>query len=369
VMAADHAERHGIPLASLSAQAKERLRSVLPAFAALANPIDVTGALLSNSGLLGGVLPIVGDDAQCDLLLLALPVAGTGYDVPRFAHDVAEFQRRYGIATAVAAPQASVREPFSAAGIATFAREGEAIDALAQLARHSALLRSAPPPPVKRLHVGEPRHFLDEAESLALLAQAGLPVIEHRLCRDEAAMQAALGALGGDVVMKACSPDLPHKSDHGLVTVGVADPLAEFRRQRDKCRSLGARFQGVILARRARGGRELSLGARIDPQFGVLVLVGDGGIYLEALRDFRLLLAPCSEEEVLAKLAELRVAPLLDALRGEAARDVRAFARMAVRLGDAMLAWNGAVASVDVNPVIVFDTGAAALDALIERAA
>ena len=72
---------------------------------------------------------------------------------------------------------------------------------------------------------------------------------------------------------------------------------------------------------------------------------------------------------MLAKLAELRVAPLLGALRGQPARDVRAFARMAVRLGDAMLAWNGAVAAVDVNPVMVFDTGAAALDALVERAA
>ena len=369
VMAADHAERHGISLAPLSSSAKGRLRSVLPPFAALANPIDVTGALLSDSPLLGAVLPIVGDDAQCDLLLLALPVAGTGYDVPRFARDLADFQRRHGIASAVAAPQAGVRQPFSDVGIATFAREGEAMDALAQLARHAELLRRPAPPPAKRVRLSGTRRFLDEAQSLALLAEAGVHVIEHRLCREEREVPAALAALGADIVMKACSPDLPHKSDHGLVAVGVSDPLVEFRRQRDKCRELGARFEGVIAARRARGGRELALGARIDPQFGVLVLVGDGGIYLEALRDFRLLLAPCSEEEVLAKLAELRVAPLLGALRGQPARDVRAFARMAVRLGDAMLAWNGAVAAVDVNPVMVFDTGAAALDALVERAA
>jgi len=369
VMAADHAERHGMPLAPLSSEAKGRLRSVLPPFAALANPIDVTGALLSDSQLLGAVLPIVGDDAQCDLLLLALPVAGTGYDVPRFARDLADFQRRHGIASAVAAPQAGVRQPFSDAGIATFAREGEAMDALAQLARHAELLRRPAPPPAKRVRLSGARRFLDEAQSLALLAEAGVHVIEHRLCREEREVAAALAALGADIVMKACSPDLPHKSDHGLVAVGVADPLAEFRRQRDKCRELGARFEGVIAARRVRGGRALALGEGIDAQFGVLVLVGDGGIYLEALRDFRLLLAPCSEEEVLAKLAELRVAPLLGALRGQPARDVRAFARMAVRLGDAMLAWNGAVAAVDVNPVMVFDTGAAALDALVERAA
>jgi succinyl-CoA synthetase beta subunit len=215
---------------------------------------------------------------------------------------------------------------------------------------------------------GTPRP-LNEAASLALLARAGVPVIEHRLCRDEPELERALSELGTDIVLKACSPDLPHKSDHGLVALGPADPLAEFRRQRSRCLALGARYDGTIVARRARGGRELALGARLDPAFGRLVLVGDGGIYLEALKDFRLLLAPCTEEEVLAKLKELRIAPLLGALRGQPPRDVRAFARMAVTLGDALIAWDGEVAAVDINPVMVFETGAVAVDALVEVAA
>jgi len=367
VMAADHAERCGIPLAPLSPRAKERLKGALPAFAALHNPIDVTGALLSDSGLLGAVLPIIGDDAQTELLLMALPIAGAGYDVPRFAADAAAFQHRYGVASAVAAPQAAVRQAFADAGIATFAREGEAMDALAQLAEHAALLRRPAPAPLSCIAVAPETRALSEAESLALLAQAGLPVIEHRLCRDERDLDQALAALGGDIVLKVCSPDLPHKSDHALVAIGPADPRGEFRRQRERCVSLGARFDGVIAARRARGGRELALGARLDPQFGPVVLVGDGGIYLEALQDYRLLLAPCTDEEVLAKLAELRIAPLLGAVRGQAPRDVRALARMAVMLGDALIAWNGKFAAVDINPVMVFDTGAVALDALVEK--
>jgi acyl-CoA synthetase (NDP forming) len=367
VMAADHAERRGIPLAQISPPARERLRRALPGFAALDNPVDVTGALLSDSGLLGAVLPIIGDDAQTDLLLVALPIAGAGYDVPRFARDVAEFQHRYGVASAVAAPQPAVRQAFAETGIATFAREGEAMDALAQLADHATLLQRAAPAPLKRIATRGKMRFLSEAQSLALLAQAGLPVIEHRLCRDERELESALEALGSDIVLKACSPDLPHKSDHGLVAIGAADPRAEFRRQRSRCLSLGARFDGVIAARRARGGRELALGARLDPQFGPVVLVGDGGIYLEALKDYRLLLAPCTEEEVIAKLGELRIAPLLGAVRGQPPRDVRALARMAVKLGEALIAWEGEVAAVDINPVMVFDTGAAALDALVEK--
>ncbi len=367
VMAADYADQRAIPMADISASAKAKLKTVLPVFAALENPIDLTGALLGNAQLFGAVLPIVGDDAASDLLLVALPAAGTGYDLPRFAKDLRQFQDRYGHAVALAAPQEAVRAPFEAAGVAAFEREREAMDALVQLAEHSALLARP-----ARAHIpGRPAgasRFLNEVESLRMLADAGLPVIEHRLCRSADEVLEAVKALGPEVVIKACSPDVPHKSGHGLVALLPADPAREFERQKDVIKKLGARFEGVIVARKARKGRELALGARLDPHFGPLVLVGEGGIYLEALKDFRLLLPPFGTAEVLQKLAELRTAPLLGALRGEPARDTPAFAALAVRLGEAMLRWDGLVASVDVNPVIVYETGAGALavDALVE---
>jgi acyl-CoA synthetase (NDP forming) len=367
VMAADYSEQRGIPLAQISSNARERMREVLPGFAALENPIDVTGALLSDSALFGAVLPIVGDDAQSELALLAIPVAGTGYDVPRFAKDLSVFAESYGHAVAVAAPQESVRAPFERLGIAAFEREREAIDALAQCADHAALMRRPAATPARGIQVGATR-FLNEVESLALLEKAGLPAIEHVLCRSEEEAIRTAERFAGPVVMKACSPDVPHKSDHGLVALNPADPRAEFRRQMNEVAKLRARFEGVIVARLAPRGRELALGARLDPQFGPVVLIGDGGIYLEALKDFRLLLPPFTEDDVARKLAELRVAPLLAGVRGQPARDVAAFSAMAVRLGAAMLRWDGAVASVDLNPVIVFETGAGAVavDALVE---
>jgi acyl-CoA synthetase (NDP forming) len=172
VMAADHAEQHRIPLAAISDGAKARLKEALPAFAALENPVDVTGALLGNSKLLSAVLPIIGDDAQSDTVVLALPVAGTGYDVPRFAADLASFSERYGHAAAVAAPQATVRAEFAKAGIATFAREGEAMDALTQVADHCALL-SKPAPPAISSEIGEAR-FLERGGEPRHAGQGGL---------------------------------------------------------------------------------------------------------------------------------------------------------------------------------------------------
>ena len=373
VMAADAAEELGLELPEPGAAAKARLKEVLPAFATPANPLDVTGALLTNSGLFGAALTILGEEDACDLLMLAIPVAGAGYDVPRFARDTAQFSTRYGRSVAVAAPQAEVRAEFEKLGLPVFAREREAMLALRQLAGHSALLRGKPAPARARavppLPAGTER-FLNEFESLAMLAQAGIAVVEHRLCRDEAEARAAWRILGPKVVAKACSSGVPHKTEQGLVRLGLQSEDEVVRAFCDFKPRLPAP-DGVLVARQVEGRRELALGARLDPLFGPVVMIGDGGIYLEALKDFRLLLPPFGEDDALRALQELRVAPLLESLRGKPALDQSAVARMAVALGDAMLGWGGKVASVDVNPVMVFEAGlgALAVDALIERAA
>lgn len=371
VMAADAAEEMDLELPRFREETQAKLRKVLPAFATPSNPLDVTGALLTDSGLIGAALGVLGEDDACDLLMLAIPVAGAGYDVPRFARDAAGFRERHGKSVALAAPQAEVRAEFEKLGVPAFAREREAMRALKQLAEHSAMLRRRAP---ARSPAGAPaapqgtQRFLNEAEGLALLGRAGVSVVEHRLCHGEAEARAAFGALGPKVVVKACSASLPHKTEHGLVRLGVQSEEDAARAFRDFKPRL-PQGDGVLVARHVAGRRELALGARVDPVFGPVVLVGDGGIYLEALKDFRLLLPPFSEQEVLEALAQLRVAPLLQAQRGQPAPDVGAYARMAVRLGDAMLAWGNAVASVDVNPVILLEAGqgAAAVDALVER--
>jgi len=370
VMAADAADEFGLPLADFPPAAREQLAAVLPAFATAANPLDVTGALLSNSLLFANALPVLAAEVESDLMLVALPVAGAGYDVAGFARDFAAYARNTGRAVALAAPQEAVRAEFEKAGLPAFVREREAMLALKQLAEHSALMRrthrASGPSKASELPKTKSK-FLDEAQSLALLAAAGLPVVEHRLCRSEDEARAAFAALGPKVVVKACSASVPHKTELGLVRVGLNSEEEVIRAFRDFKPKIPA-ADGVLVARHAAGRRELALGARIDSSFGPVVLVGDGGIYLEALKDFRLLLPPFSEREALDALAQLRIAPLLAGARGQPALDIGAFATMAVRLGDAMLGWNGGVASFDVNPVMVFGEGGGALavDALAE---
>ncbi|HRO80871.1 MAG TPA: acetate--CoA ligase family protein [Alicycliphilus denitrificans] len=374
VMGADAADDAGLTLAPLSEATQAAVASKLPGFATASNPIDVTAALLSNSGLFGDVLPAVAQDPAADLFFLNIPVAGAGYDVDRFARDAAAFEAATAKPVAVAAWQESVAAPFRAHGIATFPNEGEAIAVLAQVAGHTALMRAPrtawPDLPDVQVPAGA-QGFLNEVDSLGLLARHGVPTVPLRLCRTADEARAAFDAIGAPAVVKACSADVPHKSEHGLVALNVQtrEQAAElFERFWAKMDAMGARRDGVIVAATRKARREFMVGARMDPVFGPVVVVGDGGKYVEALKDCAVLLPPFSEQDVQAALRTLRIAPLLGGVRGEPPLDVQALSRIAVAAGRVIAGARGAIASLDLNPVMVgaAGEGAVVVDALVE---
>ena len=376
VMAADLAAEMDLPLATFAEETRHDLAAVLPGFATVTNPIDITAALLSNSRLFSAILPIVAKDPAADLFLIAIPVAGQGYDVEAFARDTAAFAAATGKPVVVVAPQALVADRFRAAGIPVFAGETEAVAALDQLARHVALMRRPPPPPLSHLAVSLPAgrgRFLNEAESLALLAKHGIPVVPHRLCRSESEARLAFRELGSPVAVKACSIDVPHKSEHGLVALNLVSEEAvgqAFAAQMAKLEAMGASPDGIIVAAMSEGRREFVLGARLDPIFGPVVMLGDGGKYVEALPDIALLLPPFGQDEARAAIERLRIAPILKGVRGEPPLDTDALAHAALRLGAIIASAKGAIASIDLNPVLVgaAGQGITVLDALVERA-
>ncbi len=120
----------------------------------------------------------------------------------------------------------------------------------------------------------------------------------------------------------------------------------------------------------AKGQRELMIGARADPVFGPVLLVGDGGKYVEAMPDSQVLLAPFDLASIEAALRRLRIAPLLDGVRGEPALDVAAFCAAALQVGRLMLDDRLAITNLDINPVIVGarGDGCVAVDAVVYRA-
>ncbi len=374
VLAVDAAVERGLQIAPLGQATQEILGQRLPGFATTGNPVDITAALLSNNGLFGEVLPPIAQDPAADMFLIDIPVAGRGYDVARFAADTARFAQAAAKPVAVVAWQDPVASAFRAHGVPVYADEQQAVEALAALWRLHRLRERAPVEasvaPVEAPADARPG-FLSEAASLALLAAQGIAVGEHALCANADAAVAAWHRMGAPVALKACSARLPHKSEHGLVALGINDEAAlreALARQAQTLARLGVDDASWIVARMQRGLHELALGVRNDPVFGPVVMVGAGGKYVEALGDVALLMPPFAAEEALAALRSLRIGRLLAGVRGEPAADMQAVAEQAARLGRYALAAAGHVASIDVNPVLVGaqGEGAVALDALVE---
>src|ERR1700754_4499686 len=366
VMTADAATAVGMPMAKLADATDKKLKGILPSFATTTNPIDLTAALLSNGRLFGDILPVIAEDPAADAFLIGVPVAGPGYDVEAFARDTAAFGKQTGKPLVVAATQRSVADQFSAEGCTVFATETEAVTELHQFLAHRELMartlarkaiRAAP----RGAEISSAATtLLNEADILALLAARGVPVVPHRLCRTRAEAIAAFEAIGGPVVVKGCSADIAHKSELGLVKLGVStrEEAGEiWVRMEGIIRTHGARFDGVIVAAMAGGRREIMIGAHRDPVFGPVVAVGDGGKYVEIFRDTTLLLPPFAKDDARQALGKLRIAPLFAGVRREPPMDVDALCDAVVRIGDLMLDPAPKVMSLDLNPVLIDSAG------------
>jgi acyl-CoA synthetase (NDP forming) len=375
VMAADAAARHGLRMQTLPEEVQAELRTVLPAFASTMNPIDLTAALLSDSALFSRVLPIVAKHKAADLFFISLPMSGKGYDVPRFARDARQFAQVTAAPVVVASPLASTRAEFAQQGVLCFEHDEDAMAALAQFARHQALRKTAaalpqssPPMPALPLPPASGR-FLSEADSLDLLTQTGLPCAPYRRCRSREDAEAAASELGGKLVVKACSASIPHKSEYGLVLLGIAgaeaagNAFGEILKRADQAQ---LQVEEVVVARMVASRRELIVGARHDPAYGTVVMIGDGGKYVEAMPDVVTLVMPFDVEYAVQRMQDLRIAPLFAGVRGEAPMPLAAIARAALALGTLVQAAAGKIASVDVNPLMVGDDGVLAVDALVE---
>jgi acyl-CoA synthetase (NDP forming) len=216
-----------------------------------------------------------------------------------------------------------------------------------------------------------PPLVIPERESIELLRSAGLPMVESIAIEgvDAAAMlepaTSAAERLGWPVAIKLDAPGLAHKSDVGGVELGITGRkalAAALRRLMAAGREHGA--DGVLVQPMAKAGLELIAGARRDPQFGPLVLVGIGGVLAEVLDDVSIRLAPITRDDAREMLAELRGARLLDGQRGRPGVDRSAIVGLLVALGKAVSAhpeWR----EVDLNPVVATRSGAVAVDALI----
>ncbi|HXZ07978.1 MAG TPA: acetate--CoA ligase family protein, partial [Paraburkholderia sp.] len=177
------------------------------------------------------------------------------------------------------------------------------------------------------------------------------------------------GEIGYPVVLKAQASDLPHKSDVGGVVINLADAAA-LRAGWDTLHTSVASHRpelvldGVLVEAMGPRGLELVVGARRDADWGPVVLVGLGGIFIEVLKDVRLLPADMAEADIVVELGRLKAAAMLEGVRGAAGVDVKAVAQAVAVIADQMRA-NPAITEIDVNPLVAYPDRVLALDALV----
>ena len=364
VLASDYVSENGLTMAVWDARTEDAVRAALPTFASARNPVDITGALLTDSKLVRRALDQIDADSGADAFVVSLPVSGRGYDVPEFASAVADFAARVDRPLALVTPQPRAAALYRAAGLAVYADEAAAVRSLAGYLRHHGLREraaSAGALDLRRPSDG-PTATLNEADSLALLA-ARADVVDHVLTTDPAAAGLAFASFGGGrVVVKGCTTSVSHKSDYGLVELGcttVNETAAAAARIVDAMQRHGFVNEGLLVEPMLDGAFEVLVGGHRDTSLGAIVIVGAGGKYVEAVPDFATLLPPFGRAEALAAIASLRMAPLFAGVRGEEPVDVAAWADLAVAVGELMTAADSVIESLDANPVLLVRDGAA----------
>ncbi len=381
-LAADYAEDQGVELPRLSEKTAKALRGVLPAFATASNPLDITGASIRNQDLFEQTLRIMATEPAFSLIVCILEVP-TGHNndwADLYLNSVAAIGRAFNDSVIPAVLVSHTmkfvsdrsHELIKAARL-SYVPAGchMSVRAFRHAIVWSSMRRALPGRKIPSAHAGKeiavPR---SEREVLRHLEAFGVPVVPFVLVSDEREAIAAAARFDAPVALKISSPGIAHKSDVGGVILNLAGPeevACGWRKVMEAVKNAqpGALLEGALVAPMRQGGIEFFVGIKRDPQWGHVIAIGLGGVWIEVLDDMSLGLLPLDEEEVRRMLSELRASRVMRGYRGSPLVDVDALAAVIVRIGNAALALGPTLATLEVNPLLVAHDRIEALDGLV----
>lgn len=370
---ADRLTDAGLSLATYAPETIKALEELYPPKAAAANPIDMGAAIQGGSMVVGsGSIKALLTDPGVDAVLSPLT---TCPDI-RLLCEMLSNGMKEARESGSDKPHIVVLQPGQAGdpGRAELRKQGvlytdsldEAIRALSAWRRFNALKprqaveRPAGIPAQPR---AEARHgALGEGETKALLAAYGVTVNKGAVAGTAEEARRIASGLTGPYVVKVVSPDIVHKSDVGGVVLGLETPEAVQEAVAAMATRLAASrpeaaIEGYLVQEMRTGKAELFIGARRDPQFGPLVIVGAGGVLVELIKDVAVARAPIAREEAAALLDRLSISRLLKGFRGSAALDVEAVADAVAQVSWLVHDLGECFEELDVNPLLVGEAG------------
>ncbi len=382
IIAADTAERLSVQLPHMTRESIAAMAAKLPPNASLFNPVDVIGDATTeryeaalgaavNDPNVDGILVILTPQAMTDARGTAEAVikAARATDKPVITSFMGEARVREAIGT------------LKHASVPNFSYPEAAVKAFKRLSDHRAWmdlpeeqpLRVGVDPASVRRKIAElaaaGRFQAGEDDAAEVLSAYGFRFPTKMPARTAKEAAASATKIGYPVVMKISSPDILHKTDVGGVRLGIRnareaeDAFLEIttnaRRHLPQ-----ATILGVLVSEMVKGGREVILGVTYDRTFGHLLMFGLGGIYVEVLKDVAFRVAPVTRRDAETMLSEVRTAALLRGARGEKAVDVEAVVGAIQRLSG-LVTDVPEIRELDINPLVVLERGAVALDARI----
>lgn len=386
VIGADEAEKHGVALPPLAPQTQEAVAKVLPYFGRVGNPADLTAEVLKTPQTFSTCLEAFLADPGVSALVVPM-VFGSRIASESRSAILREFAARHDKpivyvwmndwldAPGVQSAESDERLVLCRSMDSCF-RNLRRWFVQAERRARAAESRPAIPPdatPRARAVLSDAKSgVLTERESKRLLGAYGVDVTTEHLAKDVEDAVRAARRIGFPVAIKIESADIPHKTEAGVVRLGVADDdgvrraYAEVMAAAAKA-APSARLNGVLVQEMAKPGLELVIGCRRDPQLGPTVMVGFGGVLVEVLRDTAIRLAPVSRDEARRMLASLRGARLLAGFRGQPPVALDALADAVSRASVLAAELADDVDQIDINPVIAGPERVVAVDGLVVR--
>ena len=390
-MMADKCEEYGLALSEFAPETEASLKKVLPAFASVKNPVDVTAQAVGDPGLFGDALDICLKDDNADVLVIYLGLLkGSGLSIARKISEIAAKTDKPLVVTWVAGPDDAIQE-LKRNHVMTFAEPIRGIKAIGKMVGYQLFLENWKQQKEcaaetkqdvdgerKELKqwlrkIGEQRKFLSEHEARKVLQAYGIPVVEGDLAHSgEEAAQIA-DRIGYPVVLKVNSPDVPHKSDVGGVMLNLKNRGEVFsaweKIVKNVHAALGAEvnMDGLLVLKMEQYTAETLIGLKYDPMFGPAIAFGLGGVFVEVFKDLALRVAPISREEARKMLCDIRAKKILDGARGKLPSDQEAIVDAIMNVSKLSLDLKDYISELDINPLFAYPKGmgANAGDALI----
>lgn len=369
----DLAERIGLPLPPIGGETHDAIRATLPDFIGVSNPMDLTAQALVDPDLYRRTLaPLLADPAYAAVVLGIIQTdAGTcARKFPPITEAVRALAPTKPLIFAGLDEGAPVPPEMIAAlhaeNVPYFPTADRACRALARLLdaeRHQAAEAIAP------VTLELPSGVVPEYQAKQALAPLGIPFPAGGFAQTPDEAVGIAERVGYPVALKAQAAALSHKSDAGGVILHIADEPALRAAWRKLYANVaaydaGLALDGALVEAMGARGVELIVGARNDPDWGPVILVGLGGVTAELMHDVCLLPPDLTRDSIVAALRRLKGAALFEGYRGSPAVDLNAVADIVQTLGR-LLAGTPAIREIDLNPVIARPDGAVALDALI----